>query len=260
MRRTIIITAAVLAATPALAAAQDEFSWSGRVEPGRTVEIKGVSGNIQAMAASGGEVEVRATKRARRSDPEEVRIEVIEHAGGVTICAVYPTPARARQENECAPGEGGRMSTEDNDVSVNFVVRVPEGVRLAAGTVNGSVEVSGLRSDVEASSVNGSVEVETTGSAIGQSVNGAVELAMGRADWDGERRASSVNGSVTVVLPADANVDVSGSTVNGGIESDFPITVRGRWGPRSLRGTIGSGGRDLHLETVNGEIRIRRGG
>jgi DUF4097 and DUF4098 domain-containing protein YvlB len=47
--------------------------------------------------------------------------------------------------------------------------------------------------------------------------------------------------------------------VNGGIESDFPITVRGRWGPRSMTGTIGSGGRRLELETVNGAIQIRRG-
>lgn len=107
--------------------------------------------------------------------------------------------------------------------------------------------------------MNGSVEVATTGSAIGESVNGAVRLEMGRADWDGERRASSVNGDVTVVLPADANVVVHGSTVNGDIESDFPVTVRGRWGPRRMTGTIGSGGRDLELETVNGEIEIRRG-
>lgn len=260
MQRWMIVTAAVLLAAPGAAAAQDgDFRWTGRVADGRTIEIKGVNGDIDAQPASGSEIEVRATKNARRSDPADVRIEVVEHAGGVTICAVYPTPRGNRQDNECAPGDGGRMSTDNNDVTVDFVVRVPAGARLSARTVNGGVDVRGLTSDVEASSVNGDVEVATAGSATGESVNGSVQLAMGRADWEGERRAASVNGGVTVILPADANVVVSGSTVNGHIESDFPVTVRGNWGPRRMTGTIGSGGRELELETVNGAIEIRRG-
>jgi hypothetical protein len=48
--------------------------------------------------------------------------------------------------------------------------------------------------------------------------------------------------------------------VNGSVESDFPITVRGRMNPRSLRGRIGEGGRDLDLTTVNGSIRLLKGG
>src|SRR5687767_1944733 len=51
------------------AAAQNEFRWSGQVASGRTVEIKGVNGDVRAEASSGGEVEVVATKSARRSDP-----------------------------------------------------------------------------------------------------------------------------------------------------------------------------------------------
>jgi DUF4097 and DUF4098 domain-containing protein YvlB len=260
MQRWTIITAAVLVAAPGAAAAQDgDFRWTGRVPSGATLEIKGINGDIDAQAASGNEIEVVARKTAKRSDPEEVRIEVIEHAGGVTICAVYPTPSRSTRENECAPGDGGRMNTNNNDVTVDFTVRVPAGVRLNAGTVNGSVGARGLQSDVEANSVNGDVDVQTAGTAAGQSVNGSVQVAMGRADWEGERRAASVNGGVTVILPANANVVLHGSTVNGGIESDFPVTVRGKWGPRSMTGTIGSGGRDLEVETVNGEIEIRRG-
>ncbi|MDQ2670160.1 MAG: DUF4097 family beta strand repeat-containing protein [Gemmatimonadota bacterium] len=258
MQRWMIVSAVVLLAAPAVAAAQDDFNWRGRVAAGRTVEVKGVNGDIRAEAASGDQVEVTATKTARRSDPETVTIEVVEHAGGVTICAVYPTPSNSRRQNECAPG-GGQMNVNNNDVQVDFVVRLPANVRLDAGTVNGSVEAEGLRGDVEARSVNGSVSVVTTGAATAESVNGNVRMSMGRADWEGERRAASVNGNVVVVLPANANVEVHGSTVNGGIESDFPVTVRGRWGPRRMTGTIGSGGRELELETVNGEIEIRRG-
>jgi hypothetical protein len=66
---------------------------------------------------------VTATKRGRRSDPGSVRIEVVEHGEGVTICAVYPDVDGRR--NECRAGDGGHMSTRDNDVNVHFTVRVP---------------------------------------------------------------------------------------------------------------------------------------
>jgi DUF4097 and DUF4098 domain-containing protein YvlB len=48
--------------------------------------------------------------------------------------------------------------------------------------------------------------------------------------------------------------------VNGEITSDFPITVQGRVSPRELKGTIGKGGRKLELETVNGDITLKKAG
>jgi hypothetical protein len=50
--------------------------------------------------------------------------------------------------------------------------------------------------------------------------------------------------------------------VNGDINTDFPLEVRkAKYGPqRSLSGTLGSGGPQISLETVNGPIEIRAGG
>jgi len=47
--------------------------------------------------------------------------------------------------------------------------------------------------------------------------------------------------------------------VNGDIETDWPLTVSGRFSQRRLHGTIGAGGRGLSLSTVNGEIRLEKG-
>ena len=63
---------------------------------------------------------------------------VLEHSGGVTICAVYPHRPN-REPNECAPGEGGRNSVQNNDVSVEWEVQVPRGVNLTARTINGGI-------------------------------------------------------------------------------------------------------------------------
>jgi hypothetical protein len=240
----------------AAAAGAADFQWQGRA--GQTLEIKGVNGRISASPATGGEAQVTAIKKSRRSDPESVRVEVVEHAGGVTICAVYPTPA-GKRPNECLPGAAGHMSTQDNDVSVDFDVRVPQSARLVARTVNGGVDVDGLEGDVEAYTVNGGVNVETRGNARAETVNGSIVASAGRADWTGSSELKTVNGSVTVTLPGDASAEVRASTVNGGIETDFPLQVKGRFGSRRLSGRLGDGGRELHLETVNGGIRLRSG-
>jgi hypothetical protein len=253
------ITIALLGAATSAAAAQQDFTWHGRIPAGRRIEVKGVNGDVRATAATGGEVQVTAAKHARRSDPDEVKIEVVEHDGGVTICAVYPTPRRARRENVCEAGDHWSSSTENNDVVVDFEVRVPAGVEFTGRTVNGEMSAEGLKADVDASTVNGSVRVTTTGLAQASTVNGSVYVEMGRADWTDELEFSTVNGGVTLVLPAQLNTDVRASTVNGEIDSDYPLTVTGRFGPRRVRGTIGTGGRSLSLSTVNGEIRLKKG-
>jgi len=54
------------------------------------------------------------------------------------------------------------------------------------------------------------------------------------------------------------DTEVHASTVNGEISTDYPLTVRGRFGSKRISGTIGRGGRELSLGTVNGSIEIRR--
>ena len=252
------VAAAILAGGPVAA---EDFQWHGRVAAGKTVEIKGVNGAIDATAASGDEVEVSATKSGRRSDPGAVRIEVVEHAEGVTICAVYPDVDGRR--NECRPGDGGHMSTRDNDVNVHFVVRVPRGVGFSPRTVNGDVEAEGLEGDVDVKTVNGSVSLSTPGRAEAQTVNGSIRAEAGKADWNGDAQFKTVNGSITVTLPSSMAADVKAETVNGSIETDFQMTLSGGvkltgGRMRRLSGTIGGGGRALEMETVNGSIHLKK--
>lgn len=247
-----LVAAGLLVASPAAA---EDFRWSGALERGQLVEIKGVNGDVDAVATSGDRVEVTARKTARHDDPDEVRIEVVEHPGGVTICAVYPD---RRGRNECAPGEGGRLGAEHNDVEVSFRVSLPAGLRFAGRTVNGGVSVRDLEGDVEATTVNGSVTVATAGRATARTVNGSIDARVGRADGREPLSFETVNGRIEVELPEGASADVDARTVNGSIDSDFPLDVRGRWAHKRASGEIGGGGRELELKTVNGSIRLRR--
>jgi DUF4097 and DUF4098 domain-containing protein YvlB len=262
MRRALVaglLTFAALAAAEPVAAQKEDFTWGGKLAAGKSIEIKGINGDVHAVAATGSEVSVTARKRARKSDPEDVKIEVIQHADGVTICAVYPTPDDARHQNECKAGDGGHMSTRNNDVRVDFTVHVPSGVEFVGRTVNGDVDAERLASNVDASTVNGSIAVSTSGFANASTVNGSINARMGTATWPESVEFRTVNGGITIDVPQNLNADVRFSTVNGDIDSDFDVTVRGRLSQRRMRGTIGSGGRDIFAETVNGSIRLRRG-
>lgn len=258
--RKVLATAAVGLAVlggGTRAAAQSDFHWKGQLFANQTIEVKGVNGDIRAVASDSNQVEVTATKTARRSNPAEVRIEVVPHSGGVTICAVYPDVA-GREPNRCEPGTGGHSETRDNDTSVQFTVRVPAGVIFAGRTVNGDIEGASLQGNVEAHSVNGSVKVTTTGYAVATSVNGSITVAMDRADWPSAATFKTVNGSITLKLPDALGAQLRADTVNGSITSDFPITMTGAVTPRRLRGTLGSGGPELTLSTVNGSIKLLR--
>jgi len=246
-----------LALLAALTTQSDDFSWHRPVAAGKSIEIVGVNGSIDVSGSSGREVEVFATKKSRRYDPADVEISVVEHADGITICAVYP-PGRRGEENECRPGGKGRNNTRNNDVEVTWTVKVPRGVRFVGRTVNGHVHADGLAAEAEAHSVNGSITLATTAWASASTVNGSISVRMGRADWSGETELSTVNGGITVDLPESASMEVDASTVNGSMSTDFPLTVRGKWGPRRMNGTIGQGGRSLSLSTVNGSMSLRR--
>ena len=165
---TLGLVATGLTLVARAAAAQGEFHWKGKVAAGKTIEIKGVNGDVSAVAGSG-EVDVTGVKSAHRSDPEDVKIEVVPSEDGVTICAVYPSDGR--RENTCEPGEHDHTSTRNNDVRVDFTVRVPEGVRFRGATVNGKVDAANLSSDVDATTVNGSIRISTTGYAGARTVD-----------------------------------------------------------------------------------------
>lgn len=232
------------------------FEWEGSVAPGDHLEIRGILGDIRAVTAADATVEVFAEKRWNNSDPSLVRVEVVRHAAGVTICAVYPHPTPGRT-NDCSPGGAGDTRVGENDVSVDFEIRIPAGVDLLTSVVNGRLDADDLESHVFAATVNGDVNITTTGLATAATVNGDVFASIGMSTWDQDLAFATVNGDIILELPAATNATVKATSVSGGIVSDFPLTIDTGFLGRTASGTLGQGGRDLDLATVNGNIEIR---
>lgn len=249
----------LVAAAPRAAAAQDkpDFSWDGVIPRGRWLYVRNLNGGIRVERASGDKASVTAEKRVRRGSGDDVRIEMRKVGNDdVLICAIW-------NENTTCDADGYRTRGNDNwnrrnEVSVEFTIRLPEGIKLGTSSVNGSLRIDGATSEVEASTVNGAISAVTSGGPVHAStVNGGIEVSMrdlGTEDLDFD----TVNGSIELEVPADMNVDLDMRTVNGRVSSDFPLTISGRINPRHIRATIGKGGQRLKLSTVNGSVEIRK--
>jgi hypothetical protein len=255
---TVVLT--VILSLTAFTLAQDqgrEFHWTGKLSADQIVEIKNLNGKIEARGDStSDQVDVTAEKSG--PDADLVKIEVVPHADGVTICTIYPGGSTNAKTGPCEPGEKWHVDSHNSKVKVNFTVRVPTNLRFAATSINGSVTAEDMGRFVRADSVNGSVRVSTKQWAELSSVNGSLEARMGSADWTGTLKISTVNGSIDLKMPSEFNADVRFSSVNGHLDSDYPLSANGSIGNHRVEGRVGSGGRKLVLDTVNGSVRLKR--
>jgi hypothetical protein len=259
----LALSSAALPALPAQARQSGEgFTWSGRVAAGRWIRIRNLNGEITVGAASGDKVEVTATKHWRRGDPQDVHFDVKKFGANdenVLVCAIWGENTTCTEDRYETRGDRDRRM-RNNDVSVEFRVLVPRGVKVGVNTVNGEITVDGATAEIEARTVNGRVDVTTDGGPVNATtVNGSVRARMGRFDSNDEMNFSTVNGSVIAEFSGDLSADVDLSTVNGSLRTDYEITLTGRLNPKRLRAHIGRpGGPHIRLSTVNGSVELRR--
>lgn len=236
-----------------------DFRWSGEVGRDRWVYVRNLNGTVKVEPGTGSKVEVSAVKRWRRGNPEDVTINVRQNGGGhgdIVVCALF------RDRDSC--DEDGYHSAPivgwswNSDVSVEFTIRLPAGVRVNASTVNGAVLIDGATSDVVARTVNGRVDARSTSGAVSaKTTNGNIDVRAGAVDA-GRTEYATTNGSITVELPERANADLDMRTVNGRVSSDFPVLVQGTFSTKHMRAKLGDGGPTVRISTVNGSIHLRK--
>jgi len=247
------------------ASRSDEFRWNGTVAPGAAIEVQGINGEIVAEPTGGSEVQVVALKTSRRSDVNSVKMKVVEHAGGVTICALYPNED-GEYPASCGPEAGakGRSSNgrvKNNDVQVNFMVRVPQRVSFVGKTINGSITATSLNGNVVTQTINGSIKISTSGYAEAKTINGEIDARLGDATWSNALNFQTINGGINIEMPSSLSTAVDAETLNGSFTSDFQLAVTTlTTNKKHVKGVIGPGGRDLVLRTINGSINLRIAG
>ena len=260
-----IVTTVAVPATGVSAQSEktSDFKWSSAIAAGRWVNVNNVNGKITVGATGGSTVEVTAVKRWRTGNPDDVRIETRKDGEDIVICALYKDQTTCNDDhhsNRRGRRSNDRWNNDDDDVVVDFTVLIPRGTKIAAGAVNGGVVVTGATSDAEISSVNGEVRVETgAGPLRASTVNGSVHARVTTESAMAPMTFSTVNGSVIVEVPSTFGADITMTTVNGELQTDFPMTVQGRLDPHHMTVHVGAaGGPRVTLSTVNGDLELRK--
>jgi len=261
MRAALLLPAALLAAACRGGRGGDTFVWKDTLPAGRQVTIHNLNGPVRVHAADGPQVEVKAVKHYKGFRPQRVRFVTASGREGVVVCAMWGRGGECSEdEYQSRTSPWPRLLSLRSRVQVEFTVAVPPGVRVNATTTNGSVRIDGVAAPVKAGTVNGSIRVATSaGPVTASTVNGSIVARVDSFAAAGPMTLTSVNGSVTAELPAGLDATLDMQTVNGRVDADFPVTVTGGVSSKRLRGTIGSGGREIKLETVNGRVAVRRG-
>jgi len=220
------------------------------LQPGGQLEISNVNGKIEVQPGTGNSVEVVAEKSARAGSVEAAR----EAIGRIEIQEKV-SPTNVRIETKTQRGSGGFFGGWNQEV--RYMVKVPPSLEVRLTTVNGGIEISGLKGRVVAEATNGGVKAHDISGAIDASTtNGGVEVDLADVADSGVKLGCT-NGGIRLRLPASAKATISARITNGGIATEgISVETSGEASRRRLEGRLNGGGPRIELEGTNGGIRI----
>ena len=266
---------AVLAlADKAAAAVTDQKTWSQSYPVSAAMPrllIDNIWGNVRVRIGTAREIAV--TVDEKRSAPSQelfelskqtIFLDVKADGDGVAMVVGKQDDTVRPRINRC---RGCR-------VDYQFEVTVPPGTQIDVSTVtDGSIDVAGGGGPVSASNVNGPVEVkDLQDCAQIESVNGAVEVAFARAP-SRDCSIKTINGDITLTVPGGTGLDAALSVMQGSVVSEFdlePLALPAKIDQRKEEGRfvyhieqaagirLGTGGPTFSIESLNGDLRIRR--
>ncbi len=214
------------------------------------LEIDNVNGRIRVEPTEGATVDITALKKARGATPEQAKAS-LERATIVDSV----NAGVVKVETKITRRQG--ISFNGGNLQVEYTVKVPAGAEVRLTTVNGGIEIAGLKGRVTAETTNGGVEARgLSGQLHATTTNGGLDIDLAGLSEAGVR-LQCTNGGIKVRLPRDAKATISAQITNGGISSgDLPIDVTGETSRRRLEGRMNGGGPRVQIEGTNGGITL----
>lgn len=245
----MLVLLLLVVAIPAMAwEAKEEFHQTYTFNQGGRIQLDNVNGDVQILSWDKNEVKVDAIKQAHSQNGlDEAKIVVEADSNSIRIETKYPQHDNWRGNN--------------NPATVDYTLTVPRDVILdEIELVNGDLDITGVRGDVTASCVNGRLLANgLAGEADLSTVNGRLEAVFEQTKDVKRIKLDSVNGSITLTMPANADANVNAETVSGNISNDFGLEENdGEYVGHDLSGKLGNGSTRISLSNVNGSIRIKK--
>lgn len=249
--------------------------------PGGTVTVTGADRNELRVRARTGNGAIRFTSTGTRASlesssgrgcsdgsfavtvPVGTKVTASTWSGSVSVRGVHgDIEARSQSGDVQVRDAGDRLDIESlsGDVMVTGVTG-----ESTINTVSGSVTLVSSRGNVNVESVSGDLDLRDiiTRQVRTRTVSGDVSFVGAILDA-GRYEFTTHSGEIALSLPGDTGAELSISTFSGGIESDFPITLKagehgiGAAQAKRLSFTVGRGTARIIVETFSGDITLKR--
>jgi DUF4097 and DUF4098 domain-containing protein YvlB len=195
--------------------------------------------------------------------PVGTKVVATTWSGSVSVRAVHgDVDAHSQSGDVQIRDAGARLDVEtlSGDVTINGV---KGDTRIS--TVSGGVDLSGGRGDMEIESVSGDIELRDIVAKQIRTHTTSGDVTYNGQILDGGRyEFNTHSGEIVLELPNDIGAELAVSTFNGGIDSDFPITLKagehgiGAAQAKRLNFTVGHGTARITAETFSGDITLKR--
>lgn len=164
-----------------------------------------------------------------------------------------------------------KMSKNARNKSYKFYV--PDKVNLHIqdihAEVNTTYAIQNFKGEVEINALNSQIMMDNiSGPVVANATNGNVEINFTKLTEDKPNSILSVNGYVDVTLPSQTEADLQLHTVNGEAYTDWEIEIDkdatstmpmiAEMNMFNIEGTINGGGIPISIQSVNGDIYLRK--
>ncbi len=264
------------------------FSVSGAPE----VQLDTFDGSIEIHSWDRDEVEVEIERRAMDQKlVDEMQVSAEQHGDRIVVKVTRPSRresegiqvgvhfsptarlrvALPRKSQITASSGDGSIAVED--VSGKITLNTSDG-SVRGSRLSGEIFVRSGDGSITMDRIEGKLDLETDDGRIGleakptalraRTADGSIRLRVEpdstmSDDWD----VQTADGSVVVALPAGFNGELDAETRDGSVRVNHPgLESASRSGEdreerrRSLKATLGSGGRTIRVRTGDGTIRI----
>jgi hypothetical protein len=268
IRRSVVVVALLSASAPAHAQRSDDDNarwleqcqnnWNSDRDRGRACEVRTVpvrlsgraievdgreNGGIKVQGWNGDSV--RVTARIQAWDDDD--------AGASSLLKEI----RITTDGRRVLAEGPSSGWHRRNWSVSYMIWVPRNFDLTLEANNGGLGVTGVRGKLDLKTTNGGLSLDDVGGDVhARTQNGGLNVNLAGNQWDGVGLdAETQNGGVRVSIPEKYAATLETGTVNGSMQTDFPITVQGRIS-RRLTLPLNGGGKTIRAMTTNGGVRL----
>jgi hypothetical protein len=213
------------------------------------IQLSNIAGDIVIKRGGTSEAVLEIVKTARAGSTEEVKallqavqVDIVERNNRAEVKVRYPDEEFRR---------GNRRNVH---VDVAYTLTAPEGTRVRASSISGSITSTGIKGDTTLEAISGTIRLANSGRrAAAKSISGNVEVT--DTQMDGALEASTVSGTVTIrgvkaqsveansvsgsiVLDRLSSPRVEAQTISGDLKFSGPLTPDGHYELNSHSGEL----------------------